>query len=80
MSSKGLYARKKKEALQREIQEEMEMGFEGFLDMDKSLLKVTLEDLEKGGGERHKYWLAVKAAWAAKRLVERNATVDTWPD
>ena len=70
-----------KEALQREIGEEMEMGFEGFLDMDKLLSKVMLEDLEKGGGERQEYWLlAVKAACAAKRLVERNATGDTWPD
>jgi len=41
------------------------MGFEGFLDMDKLLLKVTLEDLENGRGERHEYWLAVKAARAA---------------
>ena len=57
------------------------MGFEGFLEMDKSLLTVTLEDLEKGGGERQEYWLmAVKAARAAKRLADENATVDTWPD
>jgi len=27
------------------------MGLEGFLDMDKLLSNVTLEDLEKGGGE-----------------------------
>jgi hypothetical protein len=59
----------------------MEMGFEGFLDMDKLLSKVTLEDLEKGGGERQEYWLlAVKADCAAKHLVDRNATVDTQPD
>ena len=57
------------------------MGFEGFLDMDKLLSKVTLEDLEKGGGERQEYWLlAVKADCAAKHLVDRNATVDTQPD
>jgi hypothetical protein len=69
----GIIRTQEKEALQREIEEEMEMGFEGFLDMDKSLSKVTLEDLEKGGGERQEYWLlAVKAA--------RAATVDTWPD
>jgi hypothetical protein len=59
----------------------MEMGFEGFLEMDKLLSTVTLEDLEKGGGERQEYWLmAVKAARAAKRLADGNATVDTWPD
>ena len=77
----GTIRTQEKEALQREIKEEMEMGFEGFLDMDKSLSKVTLEDLEKGGGERQEYWLmAVKAARAAKRLADGNATVDTWPD
>ncbi len=74
----GTIRTQEKEALQREIKEEMEMGFEGFLDMDKLLSKVTLEDLEKGGGERQEYWLlAVKAACAEKRLVKRNATVDT---
>jgi len=77
----GTIRTQEKEALQREIEEEMEMGFDGFLEMDKSLAKVTLEDLEKGGGERQEYWLmAVKAARAAKRLAEGNAPVDTWPD
>ncbi len=77
----GTIRTQEKEALQREIEEEMEMGFEGFLEMDKLLSTVTLEDLEKGGGERQEYWLmAVKAARAAKRLVDENATVDTWPD
>ena len=77
----GTIRTQEKEALQREIKEEMEMGFEGFLDMDKSLARVTLEDLERGGGERQEYWLlAVKAARAAKRLVAENSTVDTWPD
>ena len=77
----GTIHTQEKESLQREIEEEMEMGFEGFLDMDKSLLTVTLEDLEKGGGERQEYWLmAVKAARAVKRLADGNATVDTWPD
>ena len=77
----GTIRTQEKEALQREIKEEMEMGFEGFLDMDKSLARVTLEDLEKGGGERQEYWLlTVKAARAAKRLMAENSTVDTWPD
>ena len=77
----GTIRTQEKEALQREIEEEMEMGFEGFLEMDKSLSKVTLEDLEKGGGERQEYWLmAVKAARVAKRLADGNAPVDTWPD
>ncbi len=77
----GTIRTQEKEALQREIKEEMEMGFEGFLEMEKLLLTVMLEDLEKGGGERQEYWLmAVKAARAAKRLADGNATVDTLPD
>jgi hypothetical protein len=70
-----------KEALQREIEEELRLGFEGFLDMDRSLADVTLEDLERSGGERQEYWLlAVKAARVAKTLSDSNAAVDTQPD
>ncbi len=34
--------------MQREIEEEMGLGFEGFLDVDKSFATVSLEDLEAG--------------------------------
>jgi hypothetical protein len=37
-----------KELLQRKIEVEMELGFEGFLAMDCLLENVTLEDLEAG--------------------------------
>ncbi len=58
-----------KEKLQREIEEEIGLGFEGFLEMDQSLAEVRLEDLERSGGERQEYWLlAVKTARAAKVL------------
>jgi hypothetical protein len=70
-----------KEVLQREIEEELRLGFNGFLDMDKPLAEVTLEDLERCGGERQEYWLlAVKAARVAKALTDSNAVVDTQPD
>jgi hypothetical protein len=70
-----------KEVLQREIEEELRLGFNGFLDMDKPLAEVTLEDLERCGGERQEYWLlAVKAARVAKALTDSNAAVDTQPD
>jgi hypothetical protein len=35
----------------------MELGFEGFLDMDRSLASVALEDLEHSGGQSQEYWL-----------------------
>ncbi len=55
----------------------MELGFEGFLAMVRSLANVTLEDLEAGDGERQEYWLlAVRVAKKAKALTEGNAAVD----
>ena len=77
----GTIRTQEKEALQREIEEELRLGFDCFLDMDKSLADVTLEDLERCGGERQEYWLlAVKAARVAKALTNSNAAVDTQPD
>ncbi len=46
-----------KEALQRDIEEELRFGFDGFLDMDKSLADATLGDLERSAGERQEYGL-----------------------
>ena len=70
-----------KEKLQREIEEEIGLGFEGFLAMDRSLAEVRLEDLERSGGERQEYWLlAVKTARAAKVLTDNYSAVDTQPN
>jgi hypothetical protein len=77
----GTIRTQEKEAMQREIEEELMLGFNGFLDMDKSLADVTLEDLERCGGERQEYWLlAVKAARVAKALTDSNVAIDTQPD
>jgi hypothetical protein len=46
-----------KEHLLKEIKIEIALGFDGFLDMDKSLATVTLEDMEASGGESQEYWL-----------------------
>ncbi len=63
-----------KELLQREIEVEMELGFEGFLAMHCLLASVTLEDLEAGDGEQQDYWLlAVRAARKAKALKEGSS-------
>jgi hypothetical protein len=41
----------------------MELGFECFLEMDRPLANVPLEDLECCGGEWQEYWLlTVRAA------------------
>ena len=77
----GTLRTQEKEVMQREIEEEMGLGFEGVLDIDRSLATVTLEDLESGGGDRQEYWLlAVKAARAPAKLADANTAVDTQPD
>ena len=69
-----------KEQIQAEIEEQMELGFDGFVAMDRSLASVSLEDLESSSGDQQEYWvLAVKAARVAKELAEEVA-VDTLPD
>ena len=72
-----------KEKLLQEIEAEMELGFEGFLDMDRSLASVALEDLEHSGGQSQEYWLAaVRAARAAKDIAttgDRNTAKEA-PD
>jgi hypothetical protein len=71
-----------KEWLQRDIEEQMELGFEGFLEMDRLLANVQLEDLECCGGKRQEYWLlAARAAQTVKALTSGSAVaVDTHPD
>jgi hypothetical protein len=65
-----------KELLQQEIEVEMELGFNGFLAMERLLASVMLEDLEAGNGEQQEYWLlAVRAARKAKVLTDGNAAV-----
>ena len=60
----------------------MELGFDGFVAMDRSLASVALEDLESSNGEQQEYWLlAVRAARVAAALArEQAATADTVPD
>ena len=70
-----------KEQLQADIEEQMELGLDGFVEMDRSLARVSLEDLESSNGDQQEYWLlAVRAARVAKELAARTAAVDTLPD
>jgi hypothetical protein len=58
-----------KEAIQKEIEEQQEMGGHGLLEEDQWMLEVNLGDLENTGGEQEEYWLlAIKAARKAATL------------
>jgi hypothetical protein len=59
----------RKEDLQRQIEEEIDKGWEDLLEEDEYLAEVNLEDLENTNRERHEYWLvAICAAREASRL------------
>ena len=76
----GMIRTQEKEQIQADIEEQMELGFDGFVAMDRSLASVSLEDLESSSGDQQEYWLlAVKAARVAKALAAEVA-VGTLPD
>ena len=80
--TRGTLRTAQKEQLLQEIEEEMEVGFEGFLDMDRLLASVALEDLEHSGGQNQEYWLAaVRAARVACEIASGvRAVVEEAPD
>ncbi len=55
----GTKATLRKEEIQREIEEQMEMGSDGLLDKDLWMMEVNLRDLETTSGEQEEYWLVV---------------------
>jgi hypothetical protein len=56
----------RKEAIQREIEEQLETGGNGLLEEDQLMMEVNLGDLENTSREQEHYWLvAIKAAWEA---------------
>ena len=77
----GVLRTEEKEHLMQEIEIEMALCFDGFLEMDASFATVTLEDMESSGGGDQEYWLlAARAGRAAKALAEGLVAVDTMPD
>ena len=63
----------RKEAIQREIEEQLAMGGIGLLEEDQWILEVNLGDLENTGGEQEEYWLlAIKAARTAATLTREQ--------
>jgi hypothetical protein len=53
----GTQATLRKEAILKEIEEQMELGDAGLLDEDHWMLEVNLGDLETYNGEQAEYWL-----------------------
>jgi hypothetical protein len=69
----GTQTNVQKEAIQREIEAQMELGEEGLLEEDHWMLEVNLGNLEVSLGEQEEYWLlAIKAVRAAAMLTGRQ--------
>ena len=65
----GMQATVRKEATQKEIEEQMELGGDGLVEEDQWMLEVNLGDMEKSSGKREEYWLlAIKAKRVALTL------------
>ncbi len=69
----GTQAMLRKEAIQREIEEQMELGEAGLLEEDHLMMEVNLGNMENTSGEQEEYWLLViKAARVAATLARRQ--------
>ncbi len=69
----GTQATLQKEAIQREIKEQMELGEAGLLEEDHWMMEVNLGDMEITSDEQEEYWLlAIKAAQVAALLARRQ--------
>jgi hypothetical protein len=69
----GTQATLREEAIQREIEEQMERGFAELLEEDHWMIMVNLGDMETTLGEQEEYWLvAIKAALVAATLARHH--------
>jgi hypothetical protein len=69
----GTQAILRKEAIQWEIEEQMELGEAGLLEEDHWMMEVNLGDMETNTGEKEEYWLvAIKAARVMALLSEQR--------
>ncbi len=70
----GTQATLQKEAIQQEIESQMELGTAGLLEEDHWMMKVNLGDMESTTGEQEEYWLvAIKVAREAATLAWQRA-------
>jgi hypothetical protein len=73
-SVSGTHVTLRKEEIQREIEEQMELGPAGLLEEDQWMMEVNLKDLETTSGEQEEYWLvAIQAAREAAILTRHRA-------
>jgi hypothetical protein len=71
----GTQASLRKEAIQREREEQLEIGGDGLLEEDQWMMEVNLGDLENTSGEQDQYWLvAVKGTQEAAHLKRQITT------
>ena len=74
----GLKAEEKKEELQREIEDQIELGGSGLDEQDRYLLENNLEYLKTSTGEYQYYWrIAIRAAradWILRRRQQESVT------
>jgi hypothetical protein len=69
----GTQATLRKEAIHREIEEQIELGEAGLLEEDHWMMEVNLGDMESTSGEQEGYWLlAIKAVRVAATLARRQ--------
>ena len=69
----GSEATHRKEELKQLIEDQMELGSEGFDKQDIYLLDIILEDLETSSGEDQYYWLvAIQAAREHSAILQRR--------
>ena len=65
-------AAERKEELQREVEDQIELGGSGLNEQDIYLLKINLEDLETSTGKDQYYWLIAIRAFRADRILRRR--------
>ena len=68
----GLKMAERKEELQRQIEDQMELGGAGLDEQDRYLLEINLEDLETSTGEDQYYWLIEIQAARDDRISRRR--------
>jgi hypothetical protein len=69
----GTWVTLRKEEIQRDIEEQMEMGTTGLLKEDQWMMEVNLGDMENSSGEKEEYWLlAIQAMREAATLTRQR--------
>ena len=68
----GLKTTKRKEELQREIEDQIELGGAELDEQDGYLLEINLEDLETSTGEDQYYWIIAIQAARADQILRRR--------